>query len=99
MARPTLKGAQLIAHPLNLVLPYCQGVMPSYSLVNKCFIATANRVGTERDLTFTGQSVVVNPMGAYVIKASKEKSELLTVEVDLDQSNNKHITSRNDAFY
>ncbi|MCU4177142.1 nitrilase-related carbon-nitrogen hydrolase [Carboxylicivirga sp. N1Y90] len=93
-----LKGAQLIAHPSNLVLPYCQSVMPSYSLVNKCFIATANRIGKERDLTFTGQSVLVDPTGEYVLKGSIDQTEFLTVEVDLKQSDNKNITPRNDVM-
>lgn len=93
-----LKGAQLIAHPSNLVLPYCQGVMPSYSLVNKCFIVTANRVGDERDLTFTGQSVLVNPMGEYLIKGSTKDTELMIAEVELEQSKDKNITPRNNAF-
>jgi predicted amidohydrolase len=93
-----LQGAQLIAHPSNLVLPYCQSVMPSYSLVNRCYIATANRIGSERDLTFTGQSVLTNPMGEVLLKGDTDKSQVLSAEIDLSLSDNKYITAKNDAF-
>ncbi len=93
-----MKGAQLIAHPSNLVLPYCQGVIPSYALVNKCYIATVNRIGKERDLTFTGQSVFASPSGEVLMKGSEVNSELQVVEVDLSLSDNKSMTARNHAF-
>ncbi len=42
-----LKGAQLIAHPSNLVLPNCPDSMVTRALENKVFTATADRVGEE----------------------------------------------------
>ncbi len=93
-----LKGAQLIAHPSNLVLPYCQSVVPSYALVNRCFIATANRTGSEKDLTFSGQSILANPNGEIILKASSDKSQVLSAEIDLSLSDNKFITEMNNAF-
>ena len=42
-----LKGAQLIAHPSNLVLPYCPDAMITRSIENRVFTATADRIGTE----------------------------------------------------
>jgi predicted amidohydrolase len=93
-----LQGAQLIAHPSNLVLPYCQSVIPSYSLVNRCYIATANRIGCERNLTFTGQSVLTNPGGEELLKGDTDKSQVLSAEIDLSLADNKYITAKNDAF-
>ncbi len=93
-----LKGCIMIAHPSNLVLPYCQGVVPSYALVNKCFVATTNRVGEERDLNFTGLSVLASPTGEVILKGSKAGNELLIADVDLSLSENKNITVRNNAF-
>ena len=53
-----LAGAQIIAHPSNLVLSYCQRAMYARSVENGVFTITANRTGTEsrtgRTLTFTG---------------------------------------------
>jgi len=93
-----LQGAHLICHPSNLVLPYCQAAIPGYALTNRLFIATTNRTGRERDLTFTGQSVLVSPSGEYLLKAGESKEEALTFSVDLSQAENKTMTPYNHAF-
>ncbi|WP_234445863.1 nitrilase-related carbon-nitrogen hydrolase [Carboxylicivirga marina] len=93
-----LKGAQIIAHPSNLVLPYCQKVMPSYSLINRCFIATCNRIGTEKNLTFTGQSVIADINGDVLVEGTMDKSQLISADIDLSLALNKSITNRNNAF-
>jgi len=93
-----LKGASVIAHPANLVLPYCQSVTPSYSLVNHIFIVTANRLGTEEHLTFTGNSIVTNPKGKIIASGSVDKEEIISADIDTELSNNKMITPENDAF-
>lgn len=92
-----LNGVDLILHPSNLVLPYAQSVIPSYSLINRIFIATANRIGTEKDLTFTGQSVITNPKGELIAKAGAEE-EILILDIDPKLARNKMITPMNDAF-
>ncbi len=93
-----LKGAAVIAHPTNLVLPYCQSVIPSYSLVNRIFIITANRTGTEDDLTFTGNSIISDPKGKIVAYGQVDSEETITADIDLSLSENKMITPENDAF-
>jgi len=48
-----LMGAQIVLHPANLVclMPGCHG----YSCIeNRVFEITANRIGVERGLKFTG---------------------------------------------
>ena len=42
-----LKGAEIICHPSNLVLPYCQKALLGTAIQNRVFIITANRIGTE----------------------------------------------------
>ena len=42
-----LMGADIIAHPSNLVLPYCPQSMPTRCLENRVFAVTANRIGEE----------------------------------------------------
>ncbi len=93
-----LKEAAVIAHPANLVLPYCQSVTPSYSLVNRIFIVTANRLGTEENLTFTGNSVITNPKGEIIAYGSFDKEEVITADIDTELAANKMITPENDAF-
>jgi len=59
-----LRGAQIIAHPSNLVLPWCQKAMTIRSLENRVFSITSNRIGTEvngeKELYFTGMSQILN---------------------------------------
>ncbi len=92
-----LKGVDLILHPSNLVLPYAQSVIPSYALVNRIFIATANRIGIEKELCFTGQSIIANPKGELLAKANKGE-EVLIVDIDPLIARNKMITPLNNAF-
>lgn len=93
-----LQGAELILHPSNLVLPYAQSVIPSYALVNRLYIATANRVGKEKELTFTGQSVIAGTKGEILAKATEESEEILMVDIDPKLARDKMITPVNDAF-
>jgi len=94
-----LKGAALICHPSCLVLPgKAQRAIPVYAMTNRMFIATANRIGTEGELTFTGSSLVADPRGEIVARASETGEEVLTVEVDLGEARDKAVTARNDAF-
>ncbi len=96
--KAALNGAQLIAHPSNLVLHYCQKVVPSYALTNRCFVATANRIGSERELTFTGQSLIASPDGEVIIKAGVDNDQVISADIDLSLAHDKFITVRNDAF-
>lgn len=97
-----LQGADLIAHPANLVLPYCQAAMVTRALENGVACATCNRVGAERrageELSFTGRSQVLDARGRCLGQAPAEGEETLVVEVDLDLSRDKRITERNDRL-
>ncbi len=93
-----LKGADMICHPCSLVLPHAQKVIPVYSLINKIFIITSNRIGTERDITFTGQSIISNPNGEIIAKASDTNEELINIEIDQYKSRDKYLTPLNHIF-
>ncbi len=98
-----LGGAELIAHPANLVLPYCQEVMRARCIENRIFAVTANRVGTDhrpdgRRETFTGQSQVVDPEGAVLVRASADQPAADTVAIDIALARQKSINARNDLF-
>jgi len=94
-----LKGAQLIAHPSNLVLPNCPDSMPTRCLENRVFAATANRVGTEdrggSSLTYIGQSQITSPRGEILHRCNRDKPEVAVVDADLSIAANKNITPRN----
>ena len=94
-----LAGADLIAHPANLVLPYCQRSMPVRALENGVFSATANRCGSESrggmELSFTGGSLIVGPGGELLARASPGSDEVIAAEIDPLRARDKHLTRRN----
>ncbi len=98
----TLKGAQIILHPSNLVLPYCQDAMITRAIENRVFIATANRVGIEKiknkSLKFTGRSQIVDPFGKRLFKLSTNKEMVKIIQIDPLISNNKFITPNNNLL-
>lgn len=97
-----LAGAQIIAHPSNLVLPWCQRAMFARSLENAVFTITANRIGTEartdRSLTFTGGSQILNTKGETLASAPTDCEALEIATLDPTQADNKTIAGRNDLF-
>lgn len=94
-----LRGADIICHPSNIVLPgLCQKTIPGHSICNRVFIVTANRIGTEKELTFTGSSIICNPSGSILSQASSNQEEILISDIDLKLARDKSITSRNHLF-
>ncbi len=98
-----LEGADVIAHPSNLVLPgLCQKATLIRSLENKLFIITANRIGTEirgnERFNYTGRSQITSP--SMRILASAEEDEVIAkvVGVDVFVARNKNITKLNHAI-
>ena len=99
----SLKGAQIICHPANLVLPYCQRSMPTRCLENMVFAITANRIGTEQrgtkdQLTFTGQSQIVNTKGEVLANTGREEIGVVLTDIDPALALDKKITEKNDLF-
>ncbi len=91
-----LKGAEIICHPANLVLPgMAQRAVPVHAMTNRVFVVTANRVGTEGSLTFTGRSLIADPRGEVLSSAPQEGASAAVVEIDLGLARDKMITPRN----
>jgi predicted amidohydrolase len=98
-----LAGADVIAHPSNLVLPWCQRAMPLRALENGVYTATANRVGREHRtprpaLAFTGASLVAGPSGEVLASASVDRAEVLRATVDPALARDKRLPSGNDRI-
>ena len=94
------KGARIILHAANLVLPWCLDSMRTRSLENRVFAVTANRTGSEevpgKRLDFKGGSQVTDPDGTRVLTASGEEGAVLkTVEIDPARAENKAVTPNN----
>jgi predicted amidohydrolase len=98
-----LKGADIIAHPSNLVLPFCPDGMITRCLENRVFSITANRTGIEerggkKPLTFIGSSEIVSPDGKVLCRASEDKKEFGLAEFDPTDARNKKLNPLNDMF-
>jgi predicted amidohydrolase len=94
-----LRGVDIICHPSNLVLPgLAQRAVPIHALTNRVYVVTANRIGSEGDLTFTGLSTIADPMGQVLAQASPSEAEVAVVDVEIDLARDKNITSRNNLF-
>lgn len=94
-----LAGADLILHPSNLVLPWCQRAMRTRSLENGVFSLTANRIGEEeragkKRLAFTGMSQVVSPRGEVLAELGAEEG-VAVAEIDPAAARDKMMTERN----
>lgn len=94
-----LQGADIICHPANLVLPYCQHAMVTRSLENSVFSVTANRIGSEErggsKLAFTGGSQILDPKGNILASASVDKQIICIVDIDPSQARDKWINPNN----
>ena len=97
-----LNGAQLIAHPSNLVLPHCPDTMPVRSRDNRVFIATANRIGTEtrggETLTFIGQSQLTSARGEILYRAPRDETNVTAIDIEPEQADDKRLNAYNDLF-
>lgn len=72
-------------------------IQRSHAVANGCYVAAPNRIGHElildengkpvnKDgLEFWGQSFITSPNGQIIAKASVDKEEILTADLDLDQ--------------
>ena len=97
-----LGGADVIAHPSNLVLPHCPAAMPIRALENGVFTATANRVGTESNgresLTFVGQSRICSPQAEVLAETAATGTAVIRAEVDPHQARATALNEYNDRL-
>jgi predicted amidohydrolase len=97
-----LKGADIICHPANLVLPYCQEAMTTRCLENRVYALTANRTGVEergsKKWRYTGKSQITSPDARILFQATAEGDEIGVAEIDVSESRNKRLNKYNDLF-
>ncbi len=97
-----LRGAQVLCHPSNLVLPYAQDAMKTRCIENCVYAVTTNRIGTERrgtiTLTFSGGSQIVGPKGDVLVSAGDRSESLKVVDINIGEANNKNVTPNNNII-
>jgi predicted amidohydrolase len=89
-----LKGTELLVHPANLILPWCQESMRTRSVENRIFTATANRIGAEQrgdwvEHRFTGGSQVTDPDGNVLFRLGEDEEGSRSVLIDHTLARNK----------
>lgn len=97
-----LKGAEIIAHPANLVMPYCQKAMVTRCLENRVFGITANRIGIETrgedNFKFTGGSQITSYDGEILSSAPPDKDFVDVIDIDIEKARNKNLNEINNLF-
>jgi len=98
-----LNGSDIIAHPANLVLPYCPDAMITRCLENRVFAVTSNRIGFEqrggkKKLTFIGKSQITSAGGEIIHRATSDKEEIVTADIAIDKARDKNLNSLNNIF-
>ncbi len=93
-----LKGADIVLHSANLVLPYCPDAMVTRCIENRVFAVTANRVGTERGLTFIGSSQITACNGEILVRLPKEGVATAMAPILPHEARNKDVTPQNNIL-
>lgn len=97
-----LAGADVVAHPANLVRKDCPRAMPIRALENHFYTVTADRVGREsahgETLTFIGQSLICNPEGDVLAAANGVEESVVVADIDPVRARNRMITPHNDLL-
>jgi predicted amidohydrolase len=105
-----LQGADLVCHPANLVLPFCQDAMITRCLENRVFAVTANRTGQEnrngKTFLYTGRSQITAPGAKILYQAGADREEIGAAEIDVSLARDKNLNpynhildDRREAFY
>ena len=97
-----LKGADIVAHPSNLVLPHCPNSMPIRARENHIFTITANRYGEETkegdSLRFIGESSICAPNGDVIRRAPETGDEVFVTTIRPSEARERSINAYNDIF-
>ncbi|MCI4626566.1 MAG: acyltransferase [Candidatus Magnetoovum sp. WYHC-5] len=94
-----LKGVDIICHPSNLVIPdLAQRGVPFHAISNRLYIVTANRIGSEGDLTFTGQSMIINTRGEIIAKGEAAEESVMVQAIDVMAARDKQLTDVNNLL-
>ena len=87
-----LHGAEIVFNPSATIAGLSEHLwkleQPAHAVANGYFMGAINRVGVEAPWNigeFYGSSYFCNPRGEIIAQASRDKDEVLTTDLDLDQ--------------
>jgi len=93
-----LKGADIVLHSANLVLPYCPNSMVTRCLENRLFAVTCNRVGEEHGLGFIGMSQITATDGTIIHRAPEKNEEVWIEDIDPHIARDKNMNELNNII-
>lgn len=87
-----LNGAEIVFNPSATVAGLSEYLwtieQPAHAVANQYFVGAINRVGTESPWNigeFYGNSYFCDPRGQFVAKGSRDQTEVVVADLDLDQ--------------
>jgi omega-amidase len=81
-----VEGARVVFLPAEWPIQritHWRALLPARAIENQIFVIGCNRVGTSKDQTFGGHSMIINPWGEILIEGD-ERDALLVAPIDLD---------------
>jgi predicted amidohydrolase len=98
-----LAGADVLAHPSNLVTTLGPAAMCTRAVENGVYAVTAGRIGIEHRLprprlTFTGGSQIVAPRGEVLAAAPADREARLVAEFEPARARDKVLSFGNDLI-
>ncbi|HIQ13796.1 MAG TPA: acyltransferase [Thermoprotei archaeon] len=98
----SLYGADIIAHPSNLVFDYAYDVALARAIENNIYVVTSNRVGVDNRagmrIRFKGLSQIVSPKMEVIYRGRKYREDAKVVEIDISLARDKMATKLNHLF-
>lgn len=92
-----LDGADLIVLPTNWPLGvefHPDLFAPARAAENHCYLLAADRVGTEREVTYLGRSLVVDYDGRLLAAGGETEEELILAEIEPEAARATHVRRR-----
>lgn len=87
-----LNGAEIVFNPSATVAGLSEYLwtieQPAHAVANQYFVGAINRVGTESPWNigeFYGNSYFCDPRGQFIARGSRDQSEVIVADLDLDQ--------------
>lgn len=82
-----LQGAQIIFLPANFTMPtgkdHWEPILRTRAIENGCYLIAPNQTGVKEKFTAYGNSMVVDPWGTVIARAS-DKPGIILAEIDLE---------------
>jgi predicted amidohydrolase len=99
--KPFVKGAKILFVPAQWPIQretHWRALLMARAIENQCYVVACNRIGSDPNNTFAGQSMVIDPWGEIIAEASVENEEILVADLlsELVDEVRKKVPALND---